>query len=192
MQQVDEVTRSLVAEETRARILEAAQVAFSNVGYARAVVRDIAEAADVAPSLIMHYFSSKESLFEEAFANVLDMADILTVPRENFGDNALSLLTATHNDTVRASAMLAQSIADRQTKDIAVRLMKDEVIGPVASWLEGPHGNARAQIIAMLTLGFAAFRILIPLGDPDSGDDHYVNQWTSRALQRLAETPDFL
>jgi AcrR family transcriptional regulator len=177
-------------EETKARILDAAQTVFADKGYARAVVRDIAAVADVAPSLIIHYFGTKEALFEAAFAKALDMTAILSPAREDFGAHAVSLLSASHTDTVRSSAMLAQSVGDPQARETMVRLLEERVIRPTAGFLASSRAYPRAQLIAMLTLGFTAFRILVPLGAPGSeADEAYVRNWMRDALQRLADIP---
>ena len=51
---------------TREAILEAARAAFAAAGYDRATIRGIAAAADVDPALVLHYFGTKEELFEAA------------------------------------------------------------------------------------------------------------------------------
>lgn len=51
-------------EEVRIRILEAAYAEFSNVGYARASVLNIATRAYVAIGNLYRYFGSKEALFD--------------------------------------------------------------------------------------------------------------------------------
>lgn len=60
------------AEETKARILEAATAEFARKGYDGARLRDVAEAAGVHHALLHHYYGDKEGLFravvEEAFA----------------------------------------------------------------------------------------------------------------------------
>lgn len=177
-------------EETKARILDAAQIAFADKGYARAVVRDIAEIAEVAPSLIMHYFGTKEALFDAAFAKALDMTAILSPAPGDFGAHAVSLLSESHTDTVRSSAMLAQSVGDPQARETMVRLLEERVIKPTADFLASPRAYPRAQLIAMLTLGFTAFRILVPIGAPGSEEDEkFVRDWMRDALQRLADSP---
>src|ERR1700748_1568232 len=90
-------------EESKAPILDAGQIAFGTIGYARSGVREIAEAAGVAPSLVMHYFGSKEALFEQAFVRSVQMTAALSVAREDFGANSLELLTAGQGDTLRAA-----------------------------------------------------------------------------------------
>lgn len=59
-------------EQTRARILEAAEAEFARKGYDGARLRDVATAAGVHHALLHHYFGDKEGLFravvERAFA----------------------------------------------------------------------------------------------------------------------------
>lgn len=57
--------RTRDAEATRASILEAAEAAFVEKGFADASVSEIAEAAGVTKSLIHHHFGSKEKLWGE-------------------------------------------------------------------------------------------------------------------------------
>lgn len=52
-------------EATRAAILEAAEAAFVEKGFADVSVSEIAEAAQVTKSLIHHHFGSKEKLWDE-------------------------------------------------------------------------------------------------------------------------------
>lgn len=49
--------------DTRQAVLDAARRRFAEVGYARASLRSIAAEAAVDPSLVVHYFGSKEGLF---------------------------------------------------------------------------------------------------------------------------------
>src|SRR4051794_22859354 len=51
--------------DSRAVIAAAARSEFAAVGYERATVRAIAKAAKVDPALVVHFFGSKEKLFEE-------------------------------------------------------------------------------------------------------------------------------
>jgi TetR/AcrR family transcriptional regulator, fatty acid metabolism regulator protein len=64
---------SIVQEDRRRRILDAAVRVFAQRGYHGARVGDIASEAGVAHGLLYHYFSSKDEVLETVF-------------RENFGD----------------------------------------------------------------------------------------------------------
>src|ERR1700759_2401029 len=51
---------------TQARILAAASELFVATGYERTTIRAVAQAAGVDAGLVMHYFGSKQALFEQA------------------------------------------------------------------------------------------------------------------------------
>ena len=51
---------------TRDAILAAARLAFGRQGYGATSVRAVARAAGVDPSLVLHFFGSKDGLFEAA------------------------------------------------------------------------------------------------------------------------------
>jgi AcrR family transcriptional regulator len=54
------------SEETRERILRAARARFSQTGYARTSLGDIAQEAGITPRAIYHYVESKPELFQQA------------------------------------------------------------------------------------------------------------------------------
>jgi AcrR family transcriptional regulator len=176
--------------ETKARILEAAQAAFSARGYAQSVLSEIAEAADVTSPLVIRYFGSKEALFEEAFSQCIDMMPFLSSEPQDFGKNAMALLTESHIPTVRSSSMLAHSIGDPHTREIAIRLLKERVIARVAEWLGGDaHAYARAELTIMLAVGYTTLRILTPVGQADPAGQDFVADWMAKALQTVVDLP---
>ncbi|MBN1630836.1 MAG: helix-turn-helix transcriptional regulator, partial [Thermoleophilia bacterium] len=58
---------------TRAQILESARQQFADFGYEQTTIRGVAEQAGVDPALVMHYFGSKEGLFQAAIDWPFDM-----------------------------------------------------------------------------------------------------------------------
>lgn len=56
-----------VVEDRREQILDAAMRVFAQKGFERATNKDIAEAAEITPGLIYHYFKSKEDLLKAIF-----------------------------------------------------------------------------------------------------------------------------
>jgi len=63
------------AEETRARILEAATIGFAEQGYESTGVAEICERADVSKGAFYHHFSSKQDLFMELLQRWLAQLD---------------------------------------------------------------------------------------------------------------------
>ena len=74
------------AAETKARILSAAEILFSEVGFDKARVDDIAKEAGVNKALIYYYFESKDEILETLFSSLVeDAADAGRKRGENFG-----------------------------------------------------------------------------------------------------------
>jgi len=80
-------------EESRRRILDAAETAFAKRGYDGARLRDIAQEAGVHHALVHHYYGDKRGLFQEVLKRGLDRVsdaagDILTT-----GDDTDAILS---------------------------------------------------------------------------------------------------
>jgi len=70
---------------TRRAVLEGARATFAEAGYERATIRAIASAAGVDPSLVHHYFGTKEELFVAAHELPLSPADALAALADDEG-----------------------------------------------------------------------------------------------------------
>lgn len=71
---------------TREEILAAARTAFGRLGYDRATIRRIAQAARVDPALVHHYFHTKEDLYAAAIE--IPLAPSIVLPQILAGDRA--------------------------------------------------------------------------------------------------------
>ena len=74
-------TQAERADQTRARILDAAISAFSQLGLAGARTEQIAEAAGVNKALLYYYFKSKEALYEAALSPLQKVCALPVSPR---------------------------------------------------------------------------------------------------------------
>jgi AcrR family transcriptional regulator len=81
-------------DETRARILDAAQAAFAEQGYDRASVAEICRAAGVAKGGFYHHFESKHALFLELLSQWLDELDERLAALERSADTVPEQLVA--------------------------------------------------------------------------------------------------
>ncbi len=64
------------AADSQKRILDAAEQEFARSGFAGARLREIADAAQVQPALIHHYFTDKRGLYEAVIRRALDQMTI--------------------------------------------------------------------------------------------------------------------
>jgi AcrR family transcriptional regulator len=106
--------------ETRERILDAAELAFSEHGLAGARVAAIATAADANKAMLYYYFGSKEGLYtavlERAISSVVSMAEAVLVASSAAPDQRLLAFIEGYRDFLGARPTL-------------VRLMAHEILG---------------------------------------------------------------
>lgn len=179
---------------TKAKIIEAAQTTFSTRGYAQSLLTEIAELADVSSPLIVHYFRSKEGLFEAALAQCIDSITTFSLAfaakREEFGQVVLTRLSASIDiPLARLALMMAHSIGDQRTRDIAMRLIRGRLIEPLSGNIGGAEAEARAELIMMLAVGYRTFRMVVPAGESGDEERRYVQSWLVSAFQSIVTAP---
>ena len=107
--------------DTKAEILEAARTEFAASGYNGASIRGIARRAEVDPSLVLHYFDSKEALFTESLALPINPASMIRPALSDLspgvGDQLIRImLTAWDSETAQEpmKAVIVYNTGERQ------------------------------------------------------------------------------
>lgn len=176
--------RTRDAEATRARILAAAQTVFSTRGYAEAGVREITALAAVNPSLVNRYFGSKEGLFEAALEAALNVGYLTDAGHAEFGRRVVDTFLEGRGE-VNPLPMLVFAAADAGAKAIALRLLADRIVTPLAGWLGGAEAEARAARIMVIATGFFTFRLLLPLAPLAEELSPGTRDWLAQSLQAI-------
>jgi AcrR family transcriptional regulator len=174
----------VAAHETRARILDAAQVTFSAKGYAQSLISDIAEASDVSSALVIQHFQTKAALFEEALSSALD--EIAASAAE---DDFAELMTGVLSDKIpahRARLMLVHSIGAEEVRETASRLVHERLLAPLTKLGGEPHGFERAAMAVALAVGYATLGMLLPAKRGKLGNKQLVGKMIGETLQALA------
>lgn len=153
--------------ETKARIIAAAQIIFSEKGYPHAGVREIAQRAEVANSLVMKYFKTKANLFETALIASLIDPQTFQSDRSKFAETLASAIVDPAV-VMSSPAMIALSLGDAEARAVATKVVHEHIIEPMTEWLGADAGPARAASIFMLTMGFTIFNKNLPLGYSDA------------------------
>jgi AcrR family transcriptional regulator len=155
--------RSRDAEKTRADILKAARLLFSTRGYAQAGMRDIAAKVGVDPALVTRYFGSKRDLFRAALESEPSAAAWFQLPKPGFGAAFVSYLFSKSLAEGDALAMLLRAAGDDEVRKIAVGVIEDSFVKPLAQWLGPPSAQVRATLFLSLLSGVWTYRRLIPM-----------------------------
>jgi AcrR family transcriptional regulator len=179
------------AAASRARILEAARVRFSQNSYEGVGVREIAADAGVDPALVVRYFGSKEGLFREIAAAAFDTDDVLAESAEALPEQtAEALMGKLDSDNWRKGydpvRFLFASIGSPTAGPILAEYLDRDFVAPISEALDGDDRDERGAMIAAQILGFALVRAALA-SRPDKGLKHEVlKRLLTKALAGLA------
>ncbi len=155
---------------TRAAVLAAAKQAFGEGGYGATSVRGVARSAGVDPSLVLHFFGSKDGLFEAAVALPLDPAEtvagLLAEGPDRLGERVVRTFLQIWDGTPGQGPMLAMLRGAVSHEDSAARLrdlLLRVVLRPLAEGAGGDRPDERAALLASQVAGLALARYVLRL-----------------------------
>lgn len=155
---------------TREAILAAAKLAFSAQGYGATSVRAVARTAGVDPSLVLHFFGSKDGLFEAALALPLDpavvVASLLEGDPGDLGERVVRTFLGVWDATPGQGPMLAMLRSAVSHEDSAERLrdlLVRVLLAPLAAGAGGNDPQLRAALLASQISGLALTRYVLRL-----------------------------
>lgn len=170
---------------TKARILAAAQQAFSRSGYSQTGIRDIADMVGVSSTILLRYYGSKAGLFEAALRDVLSADLMLPSERTRFGRRIADLLVHPRLD-ISVHAMVAFSTGDPDAREIATRVLRDQMLAPIAEWLGPPDAETRALQVMALCTSFVLYSYQLTVM-PRPGPEPQMVEWLADSLQAVVD-----
>ena len=183
-------------QQTRQRILQAAQREFADHGPAGARVDQVAQRAGVNKRMIYHYFDSKDGLFRAVLSSVL--ADAMTEVESDGGDLAQHLaLLARRSNVLRLWVWEALAAESSAPTDPAWRPLLDRLGTELrAAAVDDATGHS---LLALLAVAIVP-AVLGPLSsgvtglDPASeafrrGQSEFVDQFIGLLAREDADAP---
>ena len=180
---------------TKEKILGAARVHFSEVGFDGATIRGIAAVAGVDPALISHYFGSKEGVFLAAIEFPVDPAEF--IPRllapglDGLGERLVTFFLETW-DSPAGSPMLAliRSVVGSEHAAATLReFVSREVLGRIAAAIQLDRPQLRATLAASQLIGIAMLRYVVKVEPLASARADEVARWAGPVVQRYLTDP---
>lgn len=159
---------------TREAILAAAVVEFTENGYARAGVRQIAERAGVTAMMINRYFGSKERLFAQAVDRAFGPPTVVGDELPGLAHSlarALAERTAPGAERLDPFLLLLRSASDPEAVDVIRQGVEAHVGARLAGLLEGPDTEVRAQLALALVAGTWLLRSVVGTSALAATDD---------------------
>ncbi|GGA37167.1 TetR/AcrR family transcriptional regulator [Sphingomonas psychrolutea] len=173
------------AARTAETILRAAQTLFAARGYTTTGVREVAAAAGVNSALVCRYFGSKEGLLRAAVEEFLIIDVFFDGDRGDFGTRSVGLLL-TAETLPNPVAMMILATADPAARILCADLLHERIIVPLAAWLGGPDGLARAGQLNLLWVGFMVARQILPTRPVHDFETATV-RWLAETTQTIAD-----
>lgn len=172
---------------TRAALLDAARIAFTQSGYDGAGVRAIAGRVGVNAALINRYFGSKAELFAEVVADSFTVGDLLVGERATLGPRLARFLVGRRAGAAERfdpTLVLLRSAASAEATPVLQAALAEQVVAPLAAWLGGADAHARAHAVVALLFGVALTRDVL---GADAGDREATVRHLGGAFQRLLD-----
>jgi AcrR family transcriptional regulator len=149
--------------QTREQILQAAREQFAGRGYTRTTLRSVAEAAQVHPALLHHYFRTKQQLYRDALDLPVDPWEVLTrlltqTPADQFPGALVRQFVSTWRDPVagpRLRAMARSTYGDPDGTSMARSHTEAVLIPRFADALGVPEVNVAAALSHLIGLTLA-------------------------------------
>ncbi|TKK86748.1 TetR/AcrR family transcriptional regulator [Herbidospora galbida] len=153
--------------QTKEAILDAAIASFVESGYAATTIRGVARAADVDPALVMHFFGSKDGLFDAALRGAMPVRE-LAVALSGDVSSLGARLTRRYLEVwespetgPRIRAIVGSIASTPAAAQIMRDFMSGELATPLAKSLPGDQPERRAILAAAQLMGMAFARYLL-------------------------------
>lgn len=154
------------SDATKSRILMAARETFATLGYDRATIRKIAERANIHPSMVMRYFSSKEGLFTASSAFDLKLPDLSGVSSRKAGETLVRLFLERWETTQIAGdlpMLLRLSVTHPEGREKTIGVFTGQVEPAIRGIATSGDPALSAALIATQLVGLAFLRYVLRL-----------------------------
>jgi AcrR family transcriptional regulator len=174
------------SSRTRARILAAAQRAFSTWGYAQTSVRKIASMVDLSSTILHRYFGNKADLFEAALIEAVGEPRF-PESRDQLGVTLAQRLSDPGLD-ISPHSMTLLATGDEEAEAISAKILQERAVAPLAKWLGSPDAEIRAQQILSLCAGFVYHSRQLTTRARGAEVDPKMVDWFARSVQAVADS----
>jgi AcrR family transcriptional regulator len=177
---------------TRDAILAAARERFSEQGYDRVRMRDVAGDAGVDVALVTYHFGSKDGLFEAALEMPRPMAALMADVLEHgeiddFAERFLRRVLEVWDDERTGGPLVGlvrSAMSHPPAADQLREFVQAELLGRIAARLDVPDANQRAALFGSQLIGLMLYRHVLHVEPVASMDREELVRRAAPALQR--------
>ncbi len=168
--------RARDAEVTKAAILGAARLQFAAQGFDRTTIRSVAAAAGVDPALVMHYFRSKNGLFEAAAALNVEIPDLTGIAPDRLAATLVPVFSRFWGPDGPLLPLLRAATSNPAARESLITIFTEQV-APALSVLVPDRATERSALIGGQLIGIAVARYIIGVPTLQEMDDETLAVW---------------
>jgi AcrR family transcriptional regulator len=181
---------------TRAAIADAARHLFAERGFDRTSIRAVAEAAEVDPALVSHFYGSKQQLFVAVVELPFDPEAVL--PQLVAGDrDALGLRLASfvvgmlesEEGRSRFTGLVRAAASEPEAARMVRELVSARILAPLVAALDVDEGPLRATLVGSQVIGLTMARYIVQVEPLASAPAEDVVAAIAPTLQRYLLEP---
>jgi AcrR family transcriptional regulator len=182
--------------DTRETILAAARRQFSESGYDRASMRQVAKEAGVDPALVTHYFGSKPRLFAEAAEFPFSGAEVLPRLLEQGPDSAGAALARfalgvleSESGRERIVSVVRAAAAEPAAAEMIRERLTADILLPLAEGIGADRPAYRASLLMSQIVGLVMARYVVRIEPLAAAPADAVAADVAGTLQRYLTGP---
>jgi AcrR family transcriptional regulator len=179
------------ASATKAALLRAAQELFTERGYERTTVRDIADRAGVNQALLFRYFGSKEELFHVVLATESRVL-VAESPAEQVLAKTLARMLNRDTDAPQESVWLAalRSSGHDGAADAIRKQLGQDYLRVLGSLTDAEDADLRVDLVLAWLVGLGTLRSVVRKEPLVSADPADIARLVLRSVSVLLERVD--
>jgi AcrR family transcriptional regulator len=176
------------AAATRSAILRAAGKAFTDKGYGRVGVREIAREAGVTAALINRYFVSKQALFLEVIKSCRGDGPRIIPGRSDLMGQAFAtaVVEPSKNEALDPMLIFLRSVTHGDESGI-LRDMLQVLSRPKVKELKNPDARLRLELIIATLIGFDLLRTVVKTPELAKAKPRWLIKLLGNALQTFVD-----
>jgi AcrR family transcriptional regulator len=183
--------------KTREAILEAARSSFARAAYDRTTIRQIAGEAGVDPALVMHFFATKQDLFEAAMdlpfdAEAAVVALLESAEEDRLGEAFVRMFFSIWEDPhtgPRMVGLIRSAVSYELAAERVRHLLHARILGPLATALDASEPELRAELASSQLVGIGLARYVLRFEPLASTDAETLIAALAPAIQRYLTGP---
>jgi AcrR family transcriptional regulator len=171
---------------TRAAIEDAARQLFSEQGFERTTVREIAAKAQIDAALVIRYFGSKDELFSTVAEPQLQLPDLTNINPKKIGETLVSHFLEMWESGSGMPVLLRSAASNEGAAKKLTEIFAQQVFPVIASAGDRATAPQRAGLVASQLLGLALTRYILKLPPVIMLERDFIVREVGRTIQRYA------